>query len=106
VTNKSYRWDYSWHEFKSEEMHREVDWMKPADTYILEFMASSGGKLKPASIALNVPYSANWVGQRCRELSTYSLLEHDEEHSAYSITEKGKEVAVRNIDANELEGTE
>lgn len=77
--------------------------MKPADTYILEFMSQTQAKLKPASIALNVPYSPNWVGQRCRELSNRDLLEHDAEKGAYTITEKGIAVAERETDASELE---
>ncbi|ADB63987.1 hypothetical protein Htur_5100 (plasmid) [Haloterrigena turkmenica DSM 5511] len=77
--------------------------MKPADTYILEFMAQTQAKLKPASIALNVPYSPNWVGQRCRELAKRGLLEHDSENGAYTITENGISVAEREIDAGELE---
>ncbi|MFC7216441.1 hypothetical protein ACFQO4_20495 [Saliphagus sp. GCM10025334] len=84
-------------------MHREVGWMKPADTYILDFMASTDAKLKPASIALNVPYSANWVGQRCRELTSRGLLENFPDDGAYKITEKGKQVAEREIDAEDLE---
>jgi predicted transcriptional regulator len=77
--------------------------MKPADTYILEFMAMSGGWLKPASIALNVLYSANWAGQPCRELSERRLLEHDDENSAYRISDKGKRAAGGEIDAGEVE---
>ncbi len=77
--------------------------MKPADTYILEFMAETGAKLKPASIALNVPYSSNWVGQRCRKMAEYNLLEKHEDESAYSITELGKQAVAGNLEPEELE---
>ncbi|MFP8891819.1 hypothetical protein ACLI4U_18915 (plasmid) [Natrialbaceae archaeon A-CW2] len=84
-------------------MHREVGWMKPADTYILDFMASTDAKLKPASIALNVPYSPNWVGQRCRQLAKRDLLEQFPDDGAYKITEKGKRVVDEEIDPADLE---
>lgn len=85
------------------EMHREIGWMRPADPYILRFMDTSGAELKPASIALNVPYSANWVGQRCRKLSKHGLLERDEEHSSYSITDLGRRVAREELSSDEVE---
>jgi predicted transcriptional regulator len=48
-------------------------------------------------------YSANWVGQRCRELSERGLLEHDDKNSAYRISDKGRRTAGEEIDADELE---
>ena len=77
--------------------------MRPADPYILRFMDTSGAELKPASIALNVPYSANWVGQRCRQLSQYDLLVRDQEHSSYTITDLGRRVAREELTQDEID---
>jgi len=86
-------------------MHREVDWMKPADAYILEFLASCRYKgepacIKPASIALNVPYSANWVGQRCRALAKWGLLNAAE--GGYWISELGNQFVVGDLEVDDL----
>jgi hypothetical protein len=50
-----------------------------------------------------IPYSPNWVGQRCRELADRGLLEHDAENSAYSITEMGRRAAEGSLDTDDLE---
>lgn len=86
-------------------MHREVDWMKPADAYILEFLAScrykgEPARIKPASIALNVPYSANWVGQRCRSLAKHGLLNAAD--GGYWISELGEKFVAGDLGVNDL----
>jgi hypothetical protein len=74
-------------------MHREVEWMAPADEYILGFLGaleykSSAVRIKPASIALNLPYSPNWIGQRCRALAEHALLNSAE--GGYWISDRGR----------------
>lgn len=81
-------------------MHREVPWMKPADPYILDFMASHGARMKPASIALNVPYSSNWVGQRCRALAKHGLLNSAD--GSYWISDRGKQFAADELEPADL----
>ena len=86
-------------------MHREVDWMKPADSYILEFLDSchyngEPARIKPASIALNVPYSANWVGQRCRALAKRGLLNAVD--GGYWVSELGQQFVAGDLDVDDL----
>ena len=62
-------------------MHRRVEWMVPADTSILRFMAAVTDERgnpaiqTPKTIALNTGYSNRHVAKRCRTLSDYGLLE-------------------------------
>jgi len=81
-------------------MHREVEWMTPADEYIVQFMASHGARLKPASVALNVPYSANWVGQRCPELARRGLL--NSKDGSYWISDLGQQFVDGELDVDDL----
>lgn len=74
--------------------------MKPADPYILDFMASHGARMKPASIALNVPYTSNWVGQRCRSLAKHDLLESS--GGAYWISERGRRFVAGELKPEDL----
>jgi len=79
--------------------------MKPADSYILEFLSScrykgEPARIKPASIALNIPYSANWVGQRCRALAKRGLLNAAD--GSYWIAELGEEFVAGGLDVDDL----
>lgn len=86
-------------------MHREVGWMKPADSYILEFLSGCRYKgqpahIKPASVALNLPYSANWIGQRCRALAKRGLLNAAD--GGYWISELGEQFLAEELEVEDL----
>lgn len=79
--------------------------MKPADRYILEFLApyrykSNPVRVKPASIALNLPYSSNWIGQRCRALAKHGLLNSAD--CGYWITEGSEQFIAGELDVDDL----
>lgn len=76
--------------------------MKGADPVILQELANYGGWMKPASLHLNVHFSRNYVGQRCRELARHELLEqHDE--GAYRISDRGHQYVNGELNPDDLE---
>lgn len=86
-----------------EDMYREVEWMKPSDQPILQEMNKYGGWHTPKNLSLNLPFTGNWIGQRCRVLVTHELVERHPEDPGYRITEKGRKFLAGDLDANELE---
>src|SRR6056297_2992539 len=91
-----------------ERMYRKIDWMKPADQVILQELARYGGWMKPASLKLNVHFSGDWVGQRCRTLTDHNLLErHDDPaEGAYRITDRGQEYIEGTLSVSDLEASD
>ncbi len=86
-----------------DEMHHQVAWMKPSDRPIVREIANYGGWMKPATLALNVPYTRNHVAARCRVLSDHGLIERHEDTAAYRITSLGERFLSDDIDPSELE---
>ena len=77
-----------------EDMHREVDWLAPADTPIMELMMVRSPtheriKLAPKCIALNVPYGRKHVGNRCRDLADHGLMSRPK-RGVYQATDLGE----------------
>lgn len=69
--------------------------MVPCDVSILKFLKNiedyqgNPATQTPKSIASNIPYSRNHVGNRCRTLTDYDLLERVAK-GEYRLTEKGQ----------------
>jgi len=89
--------------YDPEDMHHEVEWMKPSDRPILEELAEYGGWMTPRGLSLNLPYTPNWTGQRLRDLSEHGLTERHEEAAGYRITDRGRTFLAGDLDADELE---
>lgn len=87
----------------SEDMYREVGWMKPSDQPILQEMNRYDGWQTPKGVSLNVPYTYNWVGQRLRILVEHGLVEKHHEEAGYRITDLGRAFLRGDLDAEDLE---
>jgi Mn-dependent DtxR family transcriptional regulator len=55
-------------------------------------------------ISTGIEYHREYVGQRCRKLAEYGLLE--KEYSHYKLSEKGQQYLDGELDAQQLEATE
>lgn len=87
------------------EMWNRVDWMKPVDTAIVQFLTSrSPIKLSPTGIAVNIDYDAGYVGSRCSILVEHELLkQHDDlEGVYYSTTPLGDRFSAGELSADDL----
>lgn len=88
-------------------MHREIEWISPADSYILRFMAGchclqgDPATLTPKAIGLNVPYTRKHIGNRCRELAEHGLVERHG-RGEYSATGLGVKFANGELTADDL----
>lgn len=89
-------------------MHRQVDWMMPADVSILHFLESSRTPQgnyafqTPKTIALNTGYSNRHIANRCRELADREVIEAGE-RSSYRLGEVGEGLLRGDITPDELE---
>lgn len=89
-----------------DEMHTEVAWMKPSDRPIVKEIADYGGWMKPATLALNAPYTRNHIASRCRVLSDHDLLERHEDTAAYRISDLGEQFLLDALEPADLEASE
>lgn len=85
-----------------DEMHHEVAWMRPSDRSIVRELADYGGWMKPASLAMNLPYTRNHIAGRCRELADHGLLERDEEQAGYRVTDFGNQFLADKLEPADL----
>lgn len=87
------------------EMHRDVSWMTPADRPILQELADVGGRWqKPATLALNMPYSRYHIADRLRTLADHQLVERKSDNiAAYRITDRGRAFLAAEIDVRDLQ---
>lgn len=83
-------------------LHHEVDWVTPSDRPILVAMPDDFW-IKPASLALNVPYSHYTVTERCREMAKHGVLERDPDIAAYRKTELANRIIRDEVTAEELQ---
>lgn len=81
-------------------MRQRADWMRPADDRVLEFLRSEGTNL-PTNVAEELSLSRKYVGERCRILADYGLLENLGQ-GVYRITEEGEQYLDGELDAEEL----
>lgn len=89
-----------------EDMHHEVEWMKPSDRPILQELADYGGWMTPRGLSLNLPYTPNWTGQRLRQLTNRGLTERHEDAAGYRITDEGRAFLAGDLDADDLSSAE
>jgi predicted transcriptional regulator len=77
--------------------------MSIADERILEFLREEGPR-QPKQIASDerVHFSGQYVGQRCRTLAPYGLIQNLG-NGVYTITEKGEQYLDEELDVRELE---
>jgi predicted transcriptional regulator len=93
------------------DMHREIEWMAPADDYILDFLDAcrcargNPSKQTPKTIGLNTAYGRTHAGTRCRELTEHGLVtRHD--RGVYSITERGEAYVAGELSVADLREVE
>ncbi len=89
-----------------DEMHHQVAWMRPSDRPIIKEISDYGGWMKPATLALNIPYTRNHIANRCRALSDHGLLERHENTAAYRTTDLGERFLQYQVEASELQDDE
>ena len=92
-------------------MHRQVDWMVPADRSIIEFLYSARDTRgnpsiqTPRTINRNVGYSRQHATTRCKILVKYGLIEQTGD-GAYRLTDYGERVVENEISIEELNDLE
>lgn len=85
-------------------MWNRVDWMKPLDGAILNFLSPPKPlRLSPANIAENIEYNAGYVADRCKVLVDKGLLTaHHKGDPFYETTEFGNRFARGEVEPDEL----
>ena len=86
----------------AEDMHREIDWMKPSDRPILAGLADCGVWMTPKALSLNIPYTSNWIGQRLRVMVIVGLVERQDDEPGYRPTDMGQAFLAGELDADDL----
>ena len=87
-------------------MYRDVDWLTPADYPILQFLADLDGYwIKPASMAINLPYGRSSVASHCIILADHGMIERHEDLAAYRILDKGRAYLRNELTVEELQET-
>jgi len=61
-----------------------------------------GGWVKPATLALNIPYSRGHIARRCKVLKEHGLLERHEDTAGYRVTDLGKKFLRDELNADDL----
>ena len=85
-----------------EDMHTQVDWMRPSDRPILMEIANYGGWIKPASLSFNLPYTRKHIADRTREMAEHGLLDRHKNAAAYRVTELGRDFLANGLDPEQL----
>lgn len=75
--------------------------MKPVDDQIMEVLREQGAGT-PKSIAEELDRNNDYIGVRCRELTSYGLLDRPS-HGFYRLSNGGQDYLDGELDANELE---
>ncbi len=89
-------------------MHKQVEWMVPADSAIMRYMDAAvdatGNRAiqTPNTIALNTGYSNRHVSSRCMTLADHGLLERVDDSAQYRITKKGLTLMNGGIEPDEI----
>lgn len=88
-------------------VRKDADWMRsPTDARILELIRDEGN-MTPRALSKEgdvhrLDVSRDYVGDRCRELTKYGLLERVD-RGLYRLTELGHGYLDEELDASELE---
>ena len=84
-------------------MRYSADWMTIADERILEHLHEEETDTpKKMAASGRVRFSRQYIGERCRKLASYGLLNHLG-NGVYQITETGEAYLEGEIDASNLE---
>lgn len=81
------------------DMERVEDW-SPIHYAVLEFFSNHDITVRPVSLAKNIDYTRNYVGQTCRELASIGLLVREDQF--YSLTDKGRRFLDGDLPADDL----
>lgn len=73
------------------DVHRRVDWLKPADKPILQEFAEYGKWMTPPTIYVNVEYADGYVRKRINALANHEFLQRHPEKNAFRITDRGQQ---------------
>jgi len=77
-------------------------WMTRADDYILELLDNIDIAANPATIAYNIDYDNSYIGERCRVMNEYGLVDRvDEKRVMYVITDLGRRYLVDDLTPDE-----
>lgn len=84
-------------------MRYSARWMTIADERILEHLSEvETDTPKQMEESGRVRFSRQYIGERCRKLADYGMLQHLG-NGVYRITERGEEYLEGDLDAAELE---
>jgi predicted transcriptional regulator len=73
------------------DVHRRVDWLKPADKPILLEFREYGKWMTPPTIYVNVEYADGYVRKRIKALDEHDFLERHPEKNAFRISNRGRQ---------------
>jgi Mn-dependent DtxR family transcriptional regulator len=76
--------------------------MTQADDRILETLESSGLKLSPRILSVNIDYSRHYVSRRLNKLQEAGLVDKVDD-GLYQITQKGSDYLSGSLDADDLQ---
>ena len=83
-------------------MRYSADWMTIADERILEYLSTSETSTpKRMADSGDVRFSRQYIGERCRKLADYGLVQHLG-NGVYRITDDGVEYLDGDLDAAKL----
>lgn len=85
-------------------MRERADWMHPADEHLLVLLRT-GRKDTFNAIASQLPLAREQVGERCRTLAAYGLVEHLGS-DIYTISRLGERYLDGEVDPSELDRRE
>lgn len=91
------------------EMYPEVDWLRPSDRYILEYMDAarrpdgSPSEFTPKVVSRNTSFKRKHCGERLRVLSEKGLVDKID-RGVYRITELGEQFVADELDVDDLRG--
>lgn len=85
-------------------MRERADWMHPADDHLLVLLRA-GRKDTFNAIAAQLPLDGEQVGERCRALADYGLVEHLGS-DIYTLSRLGEQYLDGEVDLSQLDRRE
>lgn len=83
-------------------MRYSADWMTIADERILEYLSTSEiSTPKKMADSGDVRFSRQYIGERCRKLTDYGMVQHLG-NGVYRITKEGERYLTGDLDAESL----
>ena len=87
-------------------MHEDIDWMDRSDHEIVLEVAAHMGWIRPASLALNLPYEESHIAVRCQTLARHGLLAQHPTAIAYELSALGGRFLFQHVSVDELTSVE